>query len=223
MKLINATLRPGKVIEVLENGNILAEVPGLFSSVDKDYLPPIMPWFHGAENSYSQPKVYQEVWVLNLKDNPQQLYWFRKDNISEHNKDIISEENVEILCNRESGLGWATIYFSDGSGWVIKKDESMIQIKPDGSIILSMDWPHRTIELAESGINIGTEGGAAHPAAYGDKIEEILIDLCTLLKSIQLVALTSPYTIAIGNVIKPQVEIIQDKIGSISSQHVNID
>ena len=223
MKLVNAVLRPGKVIRVLEAGNILAEVPGLFSSQDIDLLPPIEPFFHGAENAFSKPKEYQDVWVLNMEDNPQQLYWIRKDKLVEKNGELLNEENVEILCNRESGIGWATIYFSDGSGWVIKKDESIIQIRQDGSIVMKVDWPHRAIEIAESSINIGTEGKAAHPAAYGDKIEDILTDLCMLLKSMQLVANTNPYTVMLSKVMKPQIKSIQEKIGTISSQHVRID
>ena len=38
MDLSKAILRPGKVIEVLENGKIRADVPGLFSLEDKDKL-----------------------------------------------------------------------------------------------------------------------------------------------------------------------------------------
>lgn len=223
MKLTNAILRPGKILEVLQNGEVVAEVPGLFSSQDKDNLPPIKPMFHGAENSYSQPKVNQEIWVLNMVDNPQQLYWFRKDNIIEKNINIINDENVEVICNRESGLGWATIYFSDGSGWVIQKDESIIQIRKDGSIVLKMDWPNRAIEVSTNGISLGSEGGSAHPAAYGDKVEEIFGDLLTMFNSIKLVAATNPYTVSIANVMKPHIKKIQDKIGSISSNHISID
>lgn len=223
MKLANAILRPGKVLEVLENGDILAEVSGLFSSQDKDNLPPIRPMFHGAENCYSQPKKYQEVWVLNMLDNPQQLYWFRKDNILEKNSNIINETNVEIICNREAGLGWATIYFSDGSGWVIQKDSSIIQIREDGSIVLKTDWPNRSIEITTDGISLGSEGGSSHPAACGDKVEEIFGDMLTMFNSIYLVAMTNPYTMAIANTIKPQIQKMQDKIGLISSQHVTID
>ena len=38
MRLGNAILRPGKVIEVLDNGKIRASVPGLFSEEYKDKL-----------------------------------------------------------------------------------------------------------------------------------------------------------------------------------------
>ena len=45
MKLFKGTIRPGKVMEVLENGVIKASSPGLFSFTDDpEKLPPIMPW-----------------------------------------------------------------------------------------------------------------------------------------------------------------------------------
>ena len=123
MKLSSATIRPGKVLEVLDNkGTIKASAPGLFTSQDKDKLPPIMhaPW--GAHpNSFTTPDEGKEVWIINFTDNKRQLYWFRKDPFDKNNSDnnnIQDEQNVEVLCSRKSGMGWATIYFSDDSGWM---------------------------------------------------------------------------------------------------------
>ena len=58
MRLVNGTIRPGTVLEVLENGLIKASAPGLFSYVDDPkMLPPIMPWFIGNNsNSFSKLK-----------------------------------------------------------------------------------------------------------------------------------------------------------------------
>lgn len=223
MKLVNGILRPGKVIEVLENGRIRADVPGLFSSRDKELLPPIMPFPIGPANSFSQPKEWQEVWVLNFTDNPLQLYWFRKDNFEENDKEILTEENVEVLCNRESGMGWATIYFSDGSGWIIRNDESTIQIRSNGSIVMKMDWPHRTIDINSQCISIGSEGESAHPAAYADKTQEVFNTILGILKSIATVTQPNPYTMMISTVINAQINQLSDKIGTISSPHVKID
>ena len=68
----------------------------------------------------------------------------------------VSEENVEILCNREVGGDWATIYFSDGSGWIISNGESKIQIKSDGTLLLTNNMPHRDIEISNDAIRLGT-------------------------------------------------------------------
>ena len=129
MKLSKGTIRPGTVLEVLEDGCIKATAPGLFSVADDpSMMPPIMPWFIGHNsNAFSKPKQYDDVWILNFADNPRQLYWFRKDTLFDNNElvipdsenKVVDEENVEIICNKDIGGDWATIYFSDGSGWVI--------------------------------------------------------------------------------------------------------
>lgn len=223
MKLLNATLRPGTIIEVLENGCIKASVPGLFSSKDKELLPKIMPFFGNHANTYSTPIELDEVWVINFTDNPQQLYWFRKDNYVENNKELLTEENVEILCNRESGVGWATIYFSDGSGWVIKKDDSKIQIRQDGSIVMQMNWPNRTIDINSECISLGSEGSSTHKAAYGDQVELFCEELLGVLKKIAMSASMSPYTAKIGVDLNLGIPKLQNMIGQISSSHVTLE
>ena len=45
MKLEKGIIRPGIVLEVLDNGIIKASAPGLFSySDDPEKMPPIFPW-----------------------------------------------------------------------------------------------------------------------------------------------------------------------------------
>lgn len=224
MKLINATIRPGVIVQVLENGNIKASVPGLFSSQDDpELLPAITPFFIGSySNAYTQPTELDEVWIINFVDNPQQLYWFRKDNYIENNKEILQEENVEIICNRESGVGWATIYFSDGSGWVIKKDDSKFQIRSDGSLVMQMNWPNRTIDINSDGISLGLEGKSNHKAAYGDQLELFCEELLGLLKKVALSASMNPYTAKIGMDLNAGVPTLQNMIGKLTSSHVTL-
>lgn len=224
MKLVDAILRPGRVIEVSKDGKIRAEVPGLFTEKDKDKLPYIYPLFTNNSNVYSEPTLYQEVWILNNINNPLDLHWFRKDNYIEADKKILeSGENVEILCNRESGMGWAQIYFTDGTGWIIKNDESLIQIRKDGSIKMQMDWPHRTIDINSQNISIGSENMSAHPAALGDYTQFCFNSLCGILNSIAVSAKTNPYTIMIGKSIDMTLPMLKNFIGYISSKHVTLD
>ena len=226
MNLSKGTIRPGLVLEVLEDGYIKASAPGLFSYIDDPkQMPPIMPWFIGGNaNSFSKLQQYDEVWIMNFSDNPRQLYWFRKDNISSNNENIpMGEENVEILCNRDVKGEWASIYFSDGSGWVISKGDSIIKIRPDGSIVLNTDLPNRCIDINGENISIGSEGKSAHPAAYGDEVASILTDICALLSGIAMVSLPNPFTTAIGAKIITSLPKISGKIANIPSQHVTID
>ena len=226
MKLNKGTIRPGTVLEILENGCIKASAPGLFSfNDDPTKMPPIMPWFIGNNsNAFSKLKLYDEVWIMSFSDNPRQLYWFRKDKITDNLENIpVNEENVEILCNREVRGEWCSIYFADGTGWVISKGDSIIKIRPDGSILLSADMPNRCIDINGENISIGSEGTSSHPAAYGDKTEEILMDLCVLLNGIGIKAIANPYTFAIGSDLFMKLPGITKKIANISSQHVTID
>lgn len=226
MKLDKGTIRPGTVIEVLENGNIKASAPGLFSFTDEaDKLPPIMPWFIGSNcNSFSKLKKYDDIWIINFSDNPQQLYWFRKDNIGSNNENIpMSETDVEVVCNREVAGEWATIYFSNGSGWIIGKGDSIIQIRENGTIQLNIDMPNRCIDINGQNISIGSEGTSAHPAACGDTVADVLSDLCILLNGVAVKALANPYTMAIGTELMIKLPSITNQIANIPSQHVTID
>lgn len=225
MKLDKGTIRPGTVLEVLEDGKIKASAPGLFCfNEDPALLPPIHPWFIGnASNAFSKLKQYDDVWIMNFSDNPQQLYWFRKDNIKDNINIPIGEENVEILCNREVGGDWATIYFSDGSGWVIGNGDSIIQIRADGTIALDTGIPHRCIDINGKSISIGSKGNSAHPAAYGDEVTNILNSILAMLNSVAIKAMANPYTMAIGTELMMKVPKITGKLSKISSSNVTID
>lgn len=222
MKLSNATIRPGKILAVLPNGNIKATAPGLFSYVDDlEKLPPIMPF--NSSGVYSQPKKLDEVWIMNFSDNPQQLYWFKKGNVNSNTNINVSEENVEVLCNREAGGEWCTIYFSDGSGWVIGKGSSIININPEGDIVLTTGAPNRTIDINKDSISLGSRGESAHPAAYGDCVEDTFDALSSLLSGVAIKAMANPYTAAIGLELMAKLPAFMDKIETISSSHVTLD
>ena len=225
MKLVNGILRPGEILEVLEDGKIKASAPGLFVEDDLQLLPPIMPFWElisSHANSYSTPIVGDEVWVLNLTDNPLQLYWFRKDNHVKANKELFNETgtaNVEILCNREAGVGYASLFFSDGTGWMLRNDDSRLQIFPDGHIELGMNWPHRTITIDPEAIKLGN---GEHPAAYGDEVADILLKICGLLQNAAVAASSTPFTAALVPIFQCATT-IQQSIPGIKSTHVKID
>ena len=225
MKLLKGTIRPGIVNTVFDNGNIKAAAPGLFSSADDpSKLPPIMPWQIGSSsNSYTKPKEGDHVWIMNFSDNPLQLYWFRKDRPCDCENIDFTETNVEVLCNKDINGEWATIYLSDGSGWVISKGESIMQIRADGTILLNTGMNNRVIDINEQGISLGSEGKSSHPAAYGDVIVDIFNNLITLLKQIQFVTAPNPYTLTISSTISSLLPMIESKISQIVSSNVTLD
>lgn len=223
MRLVHATLRPARVIKVLEAGEIEVEAPGLFSAKDIGKLPPVRPFFGGHANTYSAPLVGQEVWVMNQADNPQSLFWFRKDDYKEADKDLMTGKNVEILCNRENGRGWATIYFEDGTGWIISNNEAKIQIRKNGSIFLDTGMPHRQIDINGSNISLGTEGKSSHPAVYGDNLQDVLEYIQTALDTIKQAANTNVYTKPIAMALNTLPATIKKKIPSILSTNITLD
>lgn len=222
MKLSNATIRPGKILSVLPNGNIKATAPGLFSMTDDlEKLPPIMPF--NSSGVFSQPKKLDEVWIMNFTDNPQQLYWFKKGNVMNNKNIPNTEQNVEVLCNREVKGEWCTIYFSDGSGWVIGKGSSIINITSEGDIVLSTGAPNRIIDINKNSISLGSYNESAHPAAFGDCVEDVFEALCLLLSGVALKAMANPYTAAIGLEIMSKLPAAMNKIETISSTNVTLD
>lgn len=234
MKLMNGELRPGTILEVLTNeGVIKASVPGLFSSQDQELLPPIYPFCMGGSNTFSTPNVGDEVWVLSFTDNLQQLYWFRKDNFAMNNgkmggksptgKDVQKETNVEVLSNRESGSGTATIYFADGTGWIIKNNSAIIQLDKDGHILISTGQPHCDLWIDDDGISLGTKGGSAHPACHGDKVADLFQKIIQTLQALSVTAKANPYTTALSTTLDQQLQTFKDDFNYINSETVTLD
>ena len=215
-------MRPGRVIEVLGSGNIKVTAPGLFSEEDKDLLPTVMPFFGLHANTYSEPKLDDEVWVLNFDDNPLQLFWFRKDDRTEHNLEIEGEENVEVLCNREAGTGYATIYFSDGTGWMFRNGSSFINILADGTIILNANG-NTVLHITDSGISLGSKNQSAHPGCFGDETQKALQMISSCLKAIRQAAQPNAYTAPIGAAIGSTPENLDQQAEAIKSNKITLD
>ena len=118
-----------------------------------------------------------------------------------------------------SGLGYASLYFSDGTGWMLRNDDARLQIFPDGHIELGMDWPHRTITIDAEAIKLGN---GSHPAAYGDEVADVLLKICGLLQNAAKAAASSPYTMQLAPFFNLS-KTIQNDIPAIKSTHVKID
>lgn len=159
-----------------------------------------------------------DVWILNLEDNPVQLYWFRRDR-REDNAELEGEQNVEVLCNRATGTGWATIYFSNGTGWMIRNGEAYARIAPSGEIMLDTHMSNRYIRLCRSGIELG---GTEHDGARGDVIQDALETITSCLEAIRAAASTNPYTLAISSAIGSTPEKVAAKVPLVTSPHVKL-
>lgn len=227
MKFSQAHMRPGRVLEIIDdNGVIKACCCGLFSDQDKpEDLPPVYQFPLGGANNFSSMHVNDEIWLLFFDDNPLELYYIRKDIISETLKDILSNhyEEVEVLASREMPTGMVQIYYTNGDGWIIRNIDSVIQIRKDGSILLDSGSAHRKIDICDNSISLGSEGGSEHTGAYGDKVVESLDILYKMLNSISLCASANPYTAPIGISITKYLTQFASSIDKIESPHITLD
>ena len=225
-------IRPGKVLEVVEGGKgtIKVSAPGLFSAEDEtELLPPVYPWPFGQHaNSYSCPKVDDEVWVMNFQDNPLQLHWVRKDFFEENNAELPLDDetqNLEVIVNREfDDSKWAMLYFSNGDGWMMRKGEDgLINIREDGSILLKTNFDKRIIDICKDSIALGSEGKENDSAmlygAWKDWANEIVNQLRTTLTT---AASANPYTANLAPAFQQVALTIQQKIAPVESKHVSI-
>lgn len=229
MNLMNGIIRPGKVLEVVDNyGVVKCSAPGLFTEKDgAATLPPIYPLLQSSSNTFTKPKAGDLVWILNFTDNKMELFYIRQNNYTEQLEELLTTDGggkyCEVLCSVESGLSHAQLFFSDGSGWILKNDETIIQINPDGNILLEYPQAHRTIEISSNGISIGTKGGSAEPAVLGNKLEDVLNKIVILLKSLGDAAALNPYTAPLSTAIKSQIPGIENAIPEIASMNITID
>lgn len=218
MNLASCKLRPGQILEVLENGRVRVEAAGLFSAEDGQKLPIIEPFVMGGNsNSFSSPKIYDWVWVLNNEDNPQQLYWLKKEDSAEANKSFADDTDVEIICNREVPGGNASLSYGGNGGWNISTPSGSINITPEGYINLTAgDF---SVEVNENGVNLG---GKDHPAVYGDKLIEVLSKINETLNMIKTAAATNQFTKIIELAIGSSPDDVREMIPNITSDNVNL-
>lgn len=203
-------------------GKIKVEAPGLFAGSEKNNCPPVYPFFGQHANSYSSVNEGDEVWLLSCSDNKRQLHWFRKDNYEEADVGLMDGKNVEILMNRESGIGWATLMFEDGMGWIIRNNNSIVNITTDG-VLLDSGAPHRVIDINSDCISIGSAGKSKYKAALGDEVQKTFESIYALLKSLKSAADMSAYTKHLVPAIESQLESINSRIPKVTSDNVTLD
>ena len=228
MRLDEGKIRPGRVLSVVnELGIIKASVLGLFSDQDDpDKMPPIYPFFIGNKNSFTKVNEDDPVWVMFFDDNPYELFYFRKDNIEENLREILNKdyENIEVLTSLENDWGYVQLYYTDGTGWVLRKEDSIIQIDKDGKIIFDYNGePHRQISIDDNSISLGTIGGSSEPAVLGDKLTDSLNKLYLTLSALSEASDKNPYTAPLAMAMKSPLEQYKNSIQSITSQHVTLD
>lgn len=236
MDLINGHIRPGIVRWVDEKNPKIIKVsaPGLFSDQDPaDKLPPVKLFSSPAANATTSVKVLDEVWVLNFDNNPTDLYWMRKDDshdaaadaaaLNDTKKDDIKPgKAAEVVMNKNDGGSQGSMYFSNESGVVVKKDDSYIQIGNNGDITMDINYPGRTVKITKEGIILGAGSSAAkpQPVALGDNLQDVINKLSEAIATIEGAAKKNPYTMQIALALAPITLSLQNISSSILSSNV---
>lgn len=230
MRLDRCEIRPGFVLSVEDDyGTIKASVTGVFADdADPETLPPMIPFCTMSRGTFSHPKENDPIWVLINKDNPQELLYLRQTDLSNQLSDTLdnSYEDVEVLMRTESGSGYAQILFDTDEGLIMQNDDSLIDIKKDGTILIQKNGSHRTIEINSDGISLGSEGGSAEPALLGDKTEDALNKIWDCINTVVMSLQSScPYAAPAMAQVQAQAVLPKAKsaIMKIKSKHVTLD
>lgn len=157
MEFLNCTIRPGKVKEIVnKNGVIKATADGLFKEdTAADLLPPIYPIFNSS--TFYNVEVGDIIWIIDNKSNDQLLFYII---INDPEKNKLIEEDYKqmcvLLCRDFGEEKTVQLYFSDGTGWMMRSEESFININKDGDIIIDSGKEERKIILNSDGVHIQT-------------------------------------------------------------------
>lgn len=230
MKLRFGELRPGKVLRVEDSyGTIKGSCLGMFAeNEDPDKLPPMFPNPLGqtSSTSFCQPHVGDLIWVMSFSDNPWALYYTFQNSAGHHNKEILDNnyKDAEILLRRknESG-GDAMMEYNSTDGSVIRNGKALYQADQEGNLHMEREGDHRTVEVNEDGISLGSSGKSDQPAVLGDKCEDSLKSIYKCLAQIASVCKDNVYTAAIAPAIENVLPEIRSNIEQIKSEHVTLD
>lgn len=218
MKLAHGTLRPATVIEVLDDGQIKVDAPGLFDAQDKDGCPPVYPFYGQHANSFSSVAVNDEVWVMSFADNPLQLHWIRKDDFGAVNGDLMEGETVDIFMNRKTGKGNAILMYSDEVGWVMRLNGATIGITQSGDIVLDPGELGGHLIMPNANISTG-----ARPVALGDTMKDICMSISSYMKSTAKVLKANTMTMAASDPLEALASEIDKKLTEIESTTLKVD
>lgn len=227
MELNKGHIRPGRVLQVVDNkGVIKASCCGLFSDQDDpEKLPPVYQFSLGGANNFYTPHIDEEIWLMFFDDNPLELFYIRKENTSENLNSVLENnyEECEVLVSKELTKGFIQLYFTDGEGWIIRNFDSVIQMRADGSILLDTGSSHRAIDINEDNISIGSIEKSAHTAAYGDEVVNTFNKVVSILNTMITTCAQLPEIAILGTNIKSGIPQLEAAIDKIESQHVTID
>lgn len=200
MRLSNVELIQSTVIDVddpAKQGRIKCVIPGVFeNSKDKELYPWIPPFGMTRYQSFSKELCGAKVWVIQNKDNYNEFYFFPlfdKINKTKEFLDAKYDSNPEIVYMRDNCGLVSSLTYDEDDGSMNTVNDSFINIRPDGEI--HIHTKNADVHLKNGNVFIGSDENSNHePAVLGDKLCNILGDLCSAMTSLQSKASPNPYT-----------------------------
>lgn len=227
MRLSECEIRPGTVLEAIdENGTIKAACAGVFSEEDDpEMLPPVYPFMQSSASSFNQPHPNDLIWVWIFHDNPQELFYTFRSNTADASSHILSKKpkDSQILASRDAGFSKSQLYYSTDDGWVMQNDSADITIDKDKNIRMTRNDPHRTVEVNDDGISLGSEGKSAEPAVLGDQLTSALRKLSACLSATAESLKGNPYTAESGAKLESGLGAFESAVEKILSKNVTLD
>lgn len=227
MKLSECEIRPGIVLEVTdEHGTVKAACAGVFSEEDDPaMLPPVYPFMQSSSSSFNQPHPNDLIWVWTFKDNPQELFYtFRSDTRGQSSGILGGKpKDSQILACRDAGFSKSQLYYSTDDGWVMQNDSASMKIDPEMNISMSKSDRHRTVEINDDGISLGSSGKSAEPAVLGDHLVSALKKLAACLSATAESMMINPYTAQAGAKLKSGLSAFESATEQILSKNVTLD
>lgn len=208
MNFSTSTLRPGKVLQVVdEKGTVKISAPGLFAAdSDPDMLPPVYPMCPVHRGGFSSPLVDDRVWVLHDDSNSQLFLYIKFNDLPyEVTKLLNTETETEVVFSRDTDNGVFQMYFSSGEGVKILGNGSYILIHTNGDIDICKEGLGRSISLSDDSICLGKSsdeaGGVDTHVAYGETVEDALDVIYNILLKLKTGCISNPYTSNISSLI----------------------
>ncbi|MBQ1573560.1 MAG: hypothetical protein IIZ78_20750 [Clostridiales bacterium] len=235
--MLNGEIRPGKVLEVVDNyGVVKASCCGLFSELDDtEKLPPVRPFLRVSPSSFVKPNVGDDIWVMFFADNPQELFYMFQGCSEKTNTTYLGDvdpstgENYEILAKHGDDDDPAVIQYSDKEGWNMKCGETGMNISPDKTVTIGnttdQSESFKGIIIDDNYINLCGNDNTdnTQPAVLGTELTKCLNNLVDLLMQVSTVCKSDPNTAHIAVAIESKMGEFVDSIDPIKSKNVVLD
>lgn len=214
MELARGDLRPGKVLQVVDNiGTIKVSAPGMFTDQDDvDLLPPVFPLFTIGSNTFSSPNVGDSIWLLSFRGNAQELFYFRMVDHKDYMKNIGNINNnsdIECVVRKQTDNGWGELYLDTGEGWIIANGDCKAVIDNSGNV-----------NLIGNSVRLGSSS-ASNPVCKYEETEALLKMITNVLGTLAAgVAETAPSQASGATTM---INMIKAQIPKIKSSKIYVD